>query len=103
MNCIVSECIDVVIFQKLLYVLCCAGVDEGPEKHFTDRDICRPFLLDICISDLFTNTRAELPDCQKVHSITMKEEYEKASRNRDYHYEEEVLDYLKAFLADNDR
>ena len=34
----------------------CAGIDGGQDKHFTDRDVCRPFLLDICISDLFTNT-----------------------------------------------
>lgn len=47
--------------------------------------------------------RAELPDCTKVHSITMKDEYEMASKKRDYRFEEEVLEYLKAFLADNDR
>jgi RNA-binding protein Luc7-like 2 len=81
----------------------CAGVDGGDDKHFTDRAVCRPFLLDICISDLFTNTRAELPDCTKIHSMTMKEEYEKASMTRDYRFEEEVLEYLKAFLTDNDR
>ena len=33
----------------------------------------------------------------------MKDEYERASKARDYRYEEEVLDYLKAFLTDNDR
>ena len=33
----------------------------------------------------------------------MKEEYEGASKNRDYRFEEEVLEYLKAFLAENDR
>ena len=47
--------------------------------------------------------RAELPDCTKIHSITMKEEFENASKARDYRFEEEVLEYLKAFLADNDR
>lgn len=33
----------------------------------------------------------------------MKEEYEVASKTRDFRFEEEVLEYLKAFLADNDR
>ena len=33
----------------------------------------------------------------------MKEEYEESVKKRDYHFEEEVLDYLKCFLADNDR
>ena len=55
-----------------------------------------------CVS-CFVWQRAELPDCTKVHSITMKEEYETASKTRDYRFEEEVLEYLKAFLADNDR
>lgn len=32
------------------------GEDKGKEKHFTDKDICKPFLLGICISDLFVNT-----------------------------------------------
>lgn len=42
-------------------------------------------------------------DCVKVHSVGLKEEYEKASKNRDYYVEEEVLDYLKSFIADNER
>lgn len=33
-----------------------SGLEGVKEKHFTDRDVCRPFLLDICINDLFTNT-----------------------------------------------
>ena len=37
----------------------CTGADGGDDKHFTDRAVCRPFLLDICISDLFTNTVRE--------------------------------------------
>lgn len=42
-------------------------------------------------------------ECDRIHSITMKESYEEASRSRDYHFEEEVLDYLKGFLKDNER
>lgn len=47
--------------------------------------------------------RAELADCPKVHSLTLKEEYEKASKKRDYHYEEEVLEFLRSFVRDNER
>ena len=32
------------------------GSDGSREKVFTDKDVCRPFLLGICISDLFVNT-----------------------------------------------
>ena len=33
----------------------------------------------------------------------MREEYEKASQQRDYHFEEEVLEFLGSFLRDNER
>lgn len=33
-----------------------AGEDSGREKTFTDKEVCRPFLLGICINDLFVNT-----------------------------------------------
>lgn len=79
------------------------GEDKGKEKHFTDKDICKPFLLGICISDLFVNTRAELPECTKVHSVTMKDQFEEASKKRDYRIEEEVYAYLQSFLKDNER
>ena len=46
----------VCVLRNVSVIMCCTGVDGGQDKHFTDRDICRPFLLDICISDLFTNT-----------------------------------------------
>ncbi len=33
----------------------------------------------------------------------LKEAYEKASTSRDYFVEEEVVDYLRSFIADNER
>ena len=44
------------MYRVCVCVCVCSGIDGGREKHFTDRDVCRPFLLDICINDLFTNT-----------------------------------------------
>ena len=41
---------SIVLIQPLV------GEDKGKEKHFTDKDVCKPFLLGICISDLFVNT-----------------------------------------------
>ena len=38
-----------------------------------------------------------------MHSLTMKEEYEKATKKRDYHFEEEVLEFLRSFVRDNER
>lgn len=42
-------------------------------------------------------------ECPKVHSVTLKEEYERAQEKRDYHYEEEVLEYLQSFIRDNEK
>ena len=42
-------------------------------------------------------------DCPKVHSLALKADYEKASLKNDYHYDEEVLDYLRSFVKDNER
>ncbi len=42
-------------------------------------------------------------DCPKIHSVGLKEEYEKAMKSRDFYIEEEVLDYLRSFIADNER
>ena len=44
-----------------------------------------------------------MPECPKVHSLTMREEYKSASQKRDYHFEEEVLEFLRSFLRDNER
>ncbi|XP_064406863.1 putative RNA-binding protein Luc7-like 2 isoform X2 [Halichondria panicea] len=68
-----------------------------------DKDVCHPFFLGICMNSLFTNTRVEMGDCPKIHSVGLKEEYEKASKNRDYYVEEEVLNYLRSFISDNER
>ena len=47
--------------------------------------------------------RAELPECDRVHSETLRQEYNDAVKTRDFHFDEEVLEYLRGFLRDNDR
>lgn len=47
--------------------------------------------------------RAELPDCSKLHSLALRSKFEEGSKARDYHFEEEVLDFLTNFIRDNDR
>lgn len=42
-------------------------------------------------------------DCDKIHSMTHKDEYERAQLKRDYRFEEEVLEYLNAFIKENER
>ncbi len=38
-----------------------------------------------------------------MHSVTLKDAYERASQDRDYHYEEEVLEFLQGFIKENER
>ena len=45
----------VVFFFVYVFVLS-TGDPNNKEKHFTDQEVCRPFLLGICINDLFINT-----------------------------------------------
>ncbi len=35
--------------------------------------------------------------------MTMKDEFERSSLKRDYHYEEEVLEFLRGFIRENER
>ncbi len=42
-------------------------------------------------------------ECMKVHSLAMRDEFERASLKRDYGFEEEVLEYLQSFIKDNER
>lgn len=44
-----------------------------------------------------------MADCTKLHSLALREKYEEASKRRDYHYEEEVLEFLNEFIRDNEK
>jgi RNA-binding protein Luc7-like 2 len=60
-------------------------------------------LLNICINDLFINTREDIGPCGKIHSEALRADFEKESQKKDYRIEEEVLDYLKDFIVKNER
>ena len=93
-----------VLLSSLTKVFCFSCMCVYTMRSFCWLIFCCSFVL-FCHCSLwwYPVQRAELPDCTKVHSIGMKDEYEKDSKSRDYRFEEEVLEYLKAFLADNDR
>jgi hypothetical protein len=90
----------------LLDQLMGAHRDGEPNKapvKFTDRDVCKNFLLDMCPNELFVNTRADIGPCTLVHSVALKQDYEKASKTKDYGFEEEVMINLRTFIKDCDR
>ncbi len=43
--------------RKLLDALMGANRDGGgTQKHFTDKDVCKPYLCGLCPNELFNNT-----------------------------------------------
>ena len=76
--------------KKMLEQLMGPQDDEDTVRHFTDKDVCWPFLVDICINDLFINTREDIGPCDKIHSETMRNDFEKASLEKDFGIEQEV-------------
>jgi RNA-binding protein Luc7-like 2 len=89
--------------RKMLEQLMGPQDEQAANRHFTDRDVCRSFLLNICINDLFINTREDIGPCGKIHSEALRADFEKESQKKDYRIEEEVLDYLKDFIVKNER
>lgn len=47
--------------------------------------------------------RADIGPCTLVHSVALKQDYEKASKTKDYGFEEEVMVSLRTFIKDCDR
>ncbi|KAL0205451.1 hypothetical protein P9112_000758 [Eukaryota sp. TZLM1-RC] len=54
-------------------------------------------------SDLFTNTKLMYRPCTLKHSDTLKAEYEKARKTRDYGFEREALRTLERIVSDCDK
>ncbi|KRY31843.1 Luc7-like protein 3 [Trichinella spiralis] len=70
---------------------------------FDDPEVCKHYLVDFCPSDLFTNTKADLGHCNRIHCEKLKEKYRTSSRFRKCGYEQAFLDYLLQLQADIDR
>ncbi|KXJ88423.1 hypothetical protein Micbo1qcDRAFT_197261 [Microdochium bolleyi] len=57
----------------------------------TDPKVCRSYLVGTCPHDLFTNTKQDLGPCPKIHSESLKAEYEalpeQAKKQHDFEYD----------------
>jgi DNA repair exonuclease SbcCD ATPase subunit len=49
---------------------------RSAQLPLTDPKVCRSYLVGTCPHDLFTNTKADLGACPRVHSEALKAEYE---------------------------
>lgn len=50
--------------------------EQGKGRKFSDKDICKKFLLGLCPHEMFKNTKVELRPCSKVHNEHLKELFE---------------------------
>ncbi|KAK4031311.1 hypothetical protein C8A01DRAFT_21452 [Parachaetomium inaequale] len=63
--------------RKLLEQLMGGGMaSRSAQLPLTDPKVCRSYLVGTCPHDLFTNTKADLGACPRVHSEGLKAEYE---------------------------
>ena len=49
--------------------------DKLPDITWEDQGVCRYYLVNFCPHDLFTNTKADLGACPKIHDEDMKRAY----------------------------
>ena len=51
--------------------------DKKRQMHWSDDpELCRLYIVDFCPHELFTNTKADLGPCGKVHDDAMRKMYE---------------------------
>ncbi|XP_014681231.1 PREDICTED: putative RNA-binding protein Luc7-like 1 [Priapulus caudatus] len=79
---------------------------DGASKttlKYTDSRVCRSFLLSCCPYDILSSTRLNLGSCTKHHDLALRADYEMAAKTREYYYEMDAMDHLKAFVDDCDK
>ncbi|XP_060592256.1 luc7-like protein 3 isoform X2 [Ruditapes philippinarum] len=77
-----------------------APTEKRSEPKWDDPEVCRYYLVDFCPHELFTNTRADLGQCEKIHDDHLRKEYKKSSRVGRLGYEEDFLRYLQTLIND---
>ena len=66
--------------------------------------MCRLFLVKFCPNQLFTNTKADIGACTKIHDDFVKRSYEeKASRSEKTQFEDEFIEFCQRTLQDVER
>lgn len=80
------------------------GLGHGDDAvEFTDRSVCKKYLLGLCTNDMFDNTRFQLPLCGKTHSQAMREEYLNAKkRGESFGFEKDVFRYYERLTFENE-
>ncbi|XP_022317212.2 luc7-like protein 3 [Crassostrea virginica] len=77
-----------------------APTEKRDQVHWSDQDVCKHFLVNFCPHELFTNTRADLGPCTKVHDEALRKEYNKSSKMGKMGYEDDFLRFLQGLISD---
>jgi hypothetical protein len=51
--------------------------EDEEVSDFKDDRVCKFFLLGLCPHEMFVNTKADCGPCEKIHSIPLKEDFER--------------------------
>jgi len=80
---------------------------NGPEGasgvKFYDNEVCKSFLCECCPHEILASTRMDLGECSKVHDLALRADYQLASKDKDFFYDVDAAEHLKAFIDDCDR
>lgn len=80
------------------------GEASKSSLRFDDRSVCRAFLLGCCPYVILAATKADMGNCNKVHDLALKADYEKALlKRKDYNFEYDALELIEAFITESDR
>ena len=69
----------------------------------TDPKVCRSFIVGTCPHDLFTNTKQDLGPCPRVHSESLKAEFEGATDKAKYGFEYDYMRDMQKYIDDCNR
>ncbi|ESN94772.1 hypothetical protein HELRODRAFT_87531 [Helobdella robusta] len=77
--------------------------EKPKDLNWADTEVCKYHLCSFCPHELFTNTRADLGLCNKIHDDELARNYRKSSKFMKMGYEEEFLFYLESLVSEVDR
>ncbi|KAJ3385369.1 splicing factor [Lobulomyces angularis] len=86
------------LLEELMGTAAMKGTDEV--NNYKEEKICKSFLCGLCPYELFTNTKADLGSCEKVHVEKLKKDYERDLENGGIDFSLEFLLNLKTFVDD---
>ena len=73
------------------------------QLSLTDPKVCRSFLVGTCPHDLFTNTKQDLGPCPKVHSESLKGEYDASQDKAKFGFEYDYMRDMQKYIDECNR